>query len=109
VGSTRGHFKVLKKFFLKNTSAIQNLLLYSLEVRTNGRLAQLVERLPYKQDVISSSLVLPTHIKAAKLAAFFVPLPITGLPDNRGKILDQSSSQLGAIALQKRKIFAYSW
>jgi hypothetical protein len=25
----------------------------------NGRLAQLVERLPYKQDVISSSLVLP--------------------------------------------------
>jgi hypothetical protein len=35
-----------------------------------GRLAQLVERLPYKQDVISSSLVLPIYEKAAVLAAF---------------------------------------
>ncbi len=46
------------------------ILLYYLIVRQNGRLAQLVERLPYKQDVISSSLVLPI-IKKLPLGSFF--------------------------------------
>lgn len=47
------------------------------KVKTNGRLAQLVERLPYKQDVISSSLVLPMNAKAALQGGFFVTLHIT--------------------------------
>lgn len=44
------------------------------KVETSGRLAQLVERLPYKQDVISSSLVLPMNEKAALQGGFFVTL-----------------------------------
>ncbi len=43
----------------------------------NGRLAQLVERLPYKQDVISSSLVLPIYEESRPRGGFFVTLPIT--------------------------------
>ena len=50
----------VKKNFSQRACAIRNTLLYWFTVRENGWLAQLVERLPYKQDVISSSLVLPT-------------------------------------------------
>jgi hypothetical protein len=51
----------IKKIFSKILSHSQNLCanISSCEQKTHGRLAQLVERLPYKQDVTGSSPVLP--------------------------------------------------
>jgi hypothetical protein len=55
------------------------ILLYCLTGRQNGRLAQLVERLPYKQDVISSSLVLPIIEKPSTWRLFCSKYAAPGL------------------------------
>jgi len=66
---------VKKKIFPRGC-AIKILLLYCLIVRANGWLAQLVERLPYKQDVTGSSPVLPIFLvgvsKGVKFHAFII-------------------------------------
>ena len=41
---------------------------------TQGRLAQLVERLPYKEDVGSSSLSTPTIKRTTQVVLFFIAL-----------------------------------
>ena len=46
-------------------------ILFSIIERVRGRLAQLVERLPYKEDVGSSSLSTPTIILKEPLRLFF--------------------------------------